>query len=105
MKNEERRMKNDMITGAEALMRALKNEGVTTIFGYPGGAIMPVFDALYDYTRGEKKTFQCLSVHEYPPSVGKVRNFSYIITQANFLVQYFGNKKYLLNTKKTLVLH
>ena len=41
-------MKNDMITGAEALMRALKNEGVTTIFGYPGGAIMPVFDALYD---------------------------------------------------------
>ena len=65
MKNEERRMKNDMITGAEALMRALKNEGVTTIFGYPGGAIMPVFDALYDYTRGEKKTFQHILVrHE-----------------------------------------
>lgn len=58
-------MKNDMITGAEALMRALKNEGVTTIFGYPGGAIMPVFDALYDYTRGEKKTFQHILVrHE-----------------------------------------
>ena len=58
-------MKNDMITGAEALMRALKNEGVTTIFGYPGGAIMPVFDALYDYTRGEKKTFQhILARHE-----------------------------------------
>lgn len=36
-------------------MRSLKNEGVKTIFGYPGGAIMPVFDALYDYTRGEKK--------------------------------------------------
>ena len=58
-------MKNDMITGAEALMRALKNEGVATIFGYPGGAIMPVFDALYDYTRGEKKTFQHILVrHE-----------------------------------------
>lgn len=58
-------MKNDMITGAEALMRALKNEGVTTIFGYPGGAIMPVFDALYDYTRGEKKTFKHILVrHE-----------------------------------------
>ena len=58
-------MKNDMLTGAEALMRALKNEGVTTIFGYPGGAIMPVFDALYDYTRGEKKTFQHILVrHE-----------------------------------------
>ncbi len=47
----------EMITGSEALMRALKNEGVTTIFGYPGGAIMPVYDALYDYTRGEKKSF------------------------------------------------
>ena len=65
MKNEKLRMKNDMITGAEALMRALKNEGVTTIFGYPGGAIMPVFDALYDYTRGEKKAFKHILVrHE-----------------------------------------
>ena len=54
-----------MITGAEALMRALKEEGVKTIFGYPGGAIMPVFDALYDYTRGDKKTFHHVLVrHE-----------------------------------------
>lgn len=30
-------------------MRSLENEGVTTLFGYPGGAIMPVFDALYDH--------------------------------------------------------
>ena len=37
------------ITGAEILMRALVDEGVTTLFGYPGGAIMPVYDALYDY--------------------------------------------------------
>lgn len=37
------------ITGAEILMRALLDEGVTTLFGYPGGAIMPVYDALYDY--------------------------------------------------------
>jgi len=41
-------MKN-RITGAEALMQALIHEGVTTIFGYPGGGIMPVFDALYDH--------------------------------------------------------
>lgn len=54
-----------MITGAEALMLALKNEGVKTIFGYPGGSIMPVFDALYDYTRGEKKAFDHILVrHE-----------------------------------------
>ncbi len=37
------------ITGAEALMRSLKHEGVETLFGYPGGAIMPTYDALYDH--------------------------------------------------------
>lgn len=56
---------NDNITGAEALMRSLKAEGVKTIFGYPGGAIMPVFDALYGYTRGESKAFDHILVrHE-----------------------------------------
>ena len=55
----------EKITGSEALMRALKDEGVKTIFGYPGGAIMPVFDALYDYTRGEKQAFRHILVrHE-----------------------------------------
>lgn len=58
-------MPTEVITGAEALMRALKAEGVKTIFGYPGGAIMPVFDTLYDYTRGEKKAFEHILVrHE-----------------------------------------
>ncbi len=55
----------DKITGSEALMRALQAEGVKTIFGYPGGAIMPVYDSLYDYTRGEKKCFDHILVrHE-----------------------------------------
>jgi len=58
-------MAKELITGSEALMRALKAEGVTTIFGYPGGAIMPVYDALYDYTRGPKKAFDHILVrHE-----------------------------------------
>ena len=39
----------ERITGAEALMRSLETEGVSTLFGYPGGAIMPVYDALYDH--------------------------------------------------------
>lgn len=39
------------ITGAEALMRSLEYQGVKTIFGYPGGSIMPVFDALYDHRK------------------------------------------------------
>ncbi|MEN9610171.1 MAG: biosynthetic-type acetolactate synthase large subunit [Bacteroidota bacterium] len=37
------------VTGAEAVMKALLEEGVDTIWGYPGGAIMPIYDALYDY--------------------------------------------------------
>ncbi|MBR5039120.1 MAG: biosynthetic-type acetolactate synthase large subunit [Prevotella sp.] len=58
-------MAKEKITGSEALMLALKTEGVKTIFGYPGGSIMPVYDALYDYTRGEKKAFDHILVrHE-----------------------------------------
>lgn len=41
----------NIISGAEILMRALVDQGVTTLFGYPGGAIMPVYDALYDYRK------------------------------------------------------
>lgn len=37
------------ISGSEAVLDAFIQEGVTTIFGYPGGAIMPIYDALYDY--------------------------------------------------------
>nr|WP_092068330.1 biosynthetic-type acetolactate synthase large subunit [Prevotella sp. tf2-5] len=58
-------MMRDRITGSKALMRALQAEGVKTIFGYPGGSIMPVYDALFDYTRGEKKCFDHILVrHE-----------------------------------------
>ncbi|MDL2213229.1 acetolactate synthase large subunit, partial [Bacteroides sp. OttesenSCG-928-N06] len=42
-------MEKQTITGAEALMRSLEHNGVKTLFGYPGGSIMPVFDALYDH--------------------------------------------------------
>ena len=37
------------LTGAQAIMESLVAQGVTTIFGYPGGAIMPTYDALFDY--------------------------------------------------------
>ncbi len=40
----------EMIKGAEALLRSLLAEGVDTVFGYPGGGILPVYDCLYDYT-------------------------------------------------------
>ena len=42
-------MKSKELAGRYALMESLKAEGVDTIFGYPGGSIIPTFDALYDY--------------------------------------------------------
>ncbi|KHT60692.1 acetolactate synthase catalytic subunit [Photobacterium gaetbulicola] len=36
------------MTGAELVVKALQKQGITTVFGYPGGAIMPIYDALYD---------------------------------------------------------
>jgi acetolactate synthase-1/2/3 large subunit len=58
-------MSKEQITGAEALMRSLQAEGVDTIFGYPGGNIMPVYDALYDYTSKENPVFNHILVrHE-----------------------------------------
>lgn len=37
------------ISGSQAVLEALIHENVDTVFGYPGGAIMPIYDALYDY--------------------------------------------------------
>jgi len=42
-------MKTKNISGSEAVIDAFINEGVEHMFGYPGGAIMPIYDALYDY--------------------------------------------------------
>lgn len=41
--------KPELINGSHAVIQSLIAEGVQTIFGYPGGAIMPVYDAIYDY--------------------------------------------------------
>jgi acetolactate synthase I/II/III large subunit len=49
------------ITGAEAILQCLIEEGVDTIFGYPGGAIMPVYDKLLDY---EGQLHHYLTRHE-----------------------------------------
>ena len=67
---------NNKITGSEALMLALKAEGVQTIFGYPGGSIMPVYDALYDYTRGEKKAFDHILVRHEQGATHAAEGFS-----------------------------
>ena len=49
------------ITGAEAVVKCLLAEGVDLIYGYPGGAIMPVYDEFYKY---EKQLHHVLTRHE-----------------------------------------
>jgi len=50
LRPEERRAASDpSMTGSKALIESFLQEGVETVFGYPGGAIIPVYDALYDY--------------------------------------------------------
>jgi acetolactate synthase I/II/III large subunit len=54
-------MATQRISGSEAVILSLLEEGVDTIFGYPGGAIMPIYDALYDY---DQKVTHYLTRHE-----------------------------------------
>lgn len=54
-------MTSKRMNGSEALIQSFIAEGTDTIFGYPGGAIMPVYDALYDY---QDKLKHVLTRHE-----------------------------------------
>ncbi|MEL7589183.1 MAG: biosynthetic-type acetolactate synthase large subunit [Prolixibacteraceae bacterium] len=54
-------MTTKTISGSHAVILSLLEEGVNTIFGYPGGAIMPIYDALYDY---DKRISHILTRHE-----------------------------------------
>lgn len=53
--------KYERITGSEAVIKSLLAEGVDTVFGYPGGAIMPVYDELYKF---QKDLHHVLTRHE-----------------------------------------
>lgn len=54
-------IENTKISGSEALIKSLLAEGVDIIYGYPGGAIMPIYDALYHYS---DKILHVLTRHE-----------------------------------------
>lgn len=54
-------MKTKKVSGSEAVVLSLLEEGIDVLFGYPGGAIMPVYDLLYDY---QDKIRHILTRHE-----------------------------------------
>src|SRR6478752_4888001 len=60
-KAKETKTTTENISGSEAVLKALLAEDVKTIFGYPGGAIMPIYDALFDY---EDRLEHILGRHE-----------------------------------------
>jgi len=62
----------EKITGAEALMRALEHENVDVLFGYPGGSIMPTYDALYDH----KKTLNHILVRHEQGAVHAAQGYA-----------------------------
>lgn len=63
---EEAKITNEPKTGADLLVESLINEGVDTLFGYPGGAVLPIFDALY---KAKGSFHQILARHEQGPSM------------------------------------
>ena len=88
-------MTKEVITGSEALMRALRDEGVKTIFGYPGGAIMPVFDALYGYTRGENKTFNHILVRHEQAAAHAAEGFARVSGRVGVCLVTSGRDQYI----------
>jgi acetolactate synthase I/II/III large subunit len=50
---DENQPEPETLSGAEVLVRALQDQGVSTIFGYPGGAVLPIYDALFGQDRIE----------------------------------------------------
>ena len=81
---------SNKISGAEAVIRCLLEEGVDLIYGYPGGAIMPIYDELYKF---QDKLIHILTRHEqgathaaqgYSRVSGKVGcSYCYIWTWSN----------------------
>ena len=50
MKEIKREGKNMQLTGSEIVVECLKEQGVDTVFGYPGGTILNIYDALYKHS-------------------------------------------------------
>ena len=69
------------LSGSQIILQVLKEKGIDTLFGYPGGAVIPFFDALYDeldYFKVYRPTHEQNGVHAadgYARSTGKLGVF------------------------------
>jgi len=80
----------EIISGSEILMESLKAQGIQTIFGYPGGSIMPVYDALFDYTRGPKKAFDHILVRHEQGAIHAAQGFARVSGQVGTVIVTSG---------------
>ena len=78
------------ISGSEILMESLKAQGIKTIFGYPGGSIMPVYDALYDYTYGDKKAFDHILVRHEQGAIHAAQGFARVSGEVGTVIVTSG---------------
>ncbi len=78
------------ISGSEILMESLKAQGIKTIFGYPGGSIMPVYDALFDYTRGPKKAFDHILVRHEQGAIHAAQGFARVSGEVGTVIVTSG---------------
>lgn len=77
-------------SGAEILMRALYQENVKTIFGYPGGAIMPVYDSLYTYTQKRQPWFEHVLVRHEQAAAHAAEGFARVSGEVGVVVVTSG---------------
>lgn len=71
-------------------MESLREQGVKTIFGYPGGSIMPVYDALFDYTQGEKKAFDHILVRHEQGAVHAAQGYARVSGEVGTVIVTSG---------------
>jgi len=76
-------MATQRISGSEAVIKSLLEEGVDTIFGYPGGAIMPIYDALYDY---DQQVTHYLTRHEQG-AIHAAEGYAKVTGKSEFVLQ------------------
>lgn len=78
------------VLGSVILMESLKAQGVKTIFGYPGGSIMPVYDALFDYTRGPKQAFDHILVRHEQGAIHAAQGFARVSGEVGTVIVTSG---------------
>ena len=84
--------KTTSISGSQAVLEAFLAEEVDTIFGYPGGAIMPIYDALYDYN---EKLKHILVRHEQG-AIHAAQGFARVVEEPELCLQQVGPELLIL---------